>query len=360
MSNPPRPTEPIAAGAAAALCRDDELPDLHEFLDRMGISNDPERTTWWHTRNPRRCVQWSGPWITRREGAVVGTVADVAFLLRVDGRNRPAGWAINAVVDATWRGTEVASELWQARQDQRVVRGGLGLSRAGLAWALHCGWQDMGVVPGFFCLLDARAFSAWADADRQWLPALRPFVPTAVRLCRWWSRRHLSGVEPTNIESFDERTDALWRDTSTSYRVIGVRDATWLRWRFDESPLCTSYLRYYVSRGNSLIGYYVLRSEVRHGHTLLNIVDYMAQPTNLDAVFAAAMRTAAEHGAAGLSCRTLNTQGYRQLRSLGFLGRGKVSPFVTYVNPDDPDREVLSRPDNWFLTAADSDMDILR
>ncbi len=360
MSDPPRPTEPIAAGAAAALCRDDDIPDLHEFLDRMGVSNDPERTAWWHTRNPNRCTQWSGPWITRREGAVVGTVADVAFLLRVDGRNRPAAWAINAVVDATWRGSDVASELWQARKGQRVLRGGLGLSKAGLAWALHCGWHDMGVVPSFFCLLDARAFSAWTDVDHRWLPVVRPFVPAAVRLGRWWSRRHLSGVETTSIESFDERADAVWRDASPSYRVIGVRDAPWLRWRFDEGPLRTSYLRYYVSRGHSPIGYFVLRPEMRRGHALFNIVDYLATPDEGGAVFASAVRIAAGHGAGGLSCHTLNSLVYRQLRSLGFFVRGKAIPFVTYAHPDDPDREVVSRPANWFLTAADSDVDTLR
>jgi hypothetical protein len=159
------------------------------------------------------------------------------------------------------------------------------------------------------------------------------------------------------IEEFDRQVDGLWEDVSPAYTVIGRRDATWLRWRFDQCPDKGSYRRYYLMAGDRVVGYLVLRPTEWNQEPTLTIVDYLAAPRDLAALFGRAVLVARRHRVTALRCHTLNYQAHFALRSLGFLRRGDGVRFLVYMSDTDLMREAVLNPNNWFLTAADSDVD---
>jgi hypothetical protein len=185
----------------------------------------------------------------------------------------------------------------------------------------------------------------------------RPLVALGVGVGRRRARAHGGGVTATTIDEFDERSDVLWREIAPSYRVIGARDAVSLHWRFDEGPDRGDYVRSYLSHRGRLIGHVVLRAATWRGEPALTIVDYLGAPGDLAALFAGSVGIARHHGAAALLCHTRNMHAYRPLRSSGFLRRKDRILFMTHTLEDDPDRDVIDDPANWFLTAADSDVD---
>jgi hypothetical protein len=159
------------------------------------------------------------------------------------------------------------------------------------------------------------------------------------------------------VDTFDERADALWEDASSGYQVISRRDATWLRWRFDQPPVREEYRRYYLSDGERVIGYLVLRPTNWNDQPVLAIIDYLAAPRRLAALFGCAVMEARRRGVTVLHCQTRNRRARRTLHTLGFVSRTSNTRFVVLVPDGDPGRETVLNPDNWFLTVADSDLD---
>lgn len=168
-------------------------------------------------------------------------------------------------------------------------------------------------------------------------------------------RRGDSRLSP--VKEFDARSDIVWRKVSSSYEVVSRRDLRWLRWRFDQSPEKHQYRRYYLTENNDLRGHLVLRPIKWHGLLGLDIVDYLAAPGDLPALFAWAIDVARREGAAVLRCTTINAKGLWPLRTLGFTGRSSDTRFVIRIPDSVNEREMVLDPASWFLTPADSDLE---
>jgi GNAT superfamily N-acetyltransferase len=77
--------------------------------------------------------------------------------------------------------------------------------------------------------------------------------------------------------AFDERSDELWREASQQFEFAGVRDQSFLTWRYAD-PRARRYTILLAEQGGALLGYAVLRA--RHGRG--DIGDLLALPGRTD------------------------------------------------------------------------------
>lgn len=125
-------------------------------------------------------------------------------------------------------------------------------------------------------------------------------------------------LQVRDLAHADARFDRLWSEAATSFRLIAVRDAEYLAWRYRE-PRAARYTIRGIEEGDRLLGYAV--SRIDRGWSQL--VDLMAVPGRDDVVAALAADTlhaARAAGAAGCRSWSLRHHPYEApLRSIGFV-----------------------------------------
>lgn len=345
------------------MCTEADLPELRRFQERFHGDASPQadlgRTRWLFADNPRRPAEGPALWISRRAGEIVAVHGSIPFLLKVGEEHCRAAWSVDVAADPRVRGSGIPHQLADAARHGVRLTCGLGLSEAGYRFALRRGFADLGTMPLHVLVVDARrfveTFGRYNAAVRVALPLLLPLT----WLARIVGRTGGTGTRLQPVAAFDHRADAVWREAASAYPVLTVRDATWLRWRFDEAPQRSDYQRYYLLDGERAVGYLVLReATVGDAMPVLEIVDYLAAPRHLRAVLVGAAEAARRRGAAAVLCRTQNHRARWRFRLLGWSRRPSHIRVVTRAAGSDPIGALVSDRRAWFLTAADSDIDL--
>jgi hypothetical protein len=163
------------------------------------------------------------------------------------------------------------------------------------------------------------------------------------------------------IPGFDARFDALWARHAGLARLVQVRDAAFLRWRFSSLP-ALGYEPFEVLVDGRLEGYVVLRVLTLFDLPFGAVVDLFPCPI-VDAavtreVLAFAERHVAARGAAFVTA--LLPPGLdRHLRRFGFLPvPRRLNPRRWYLGCRCTPDEALFFRDvrNWYITYGDSDI----
>lgn len=342
--------------------------ELRLFLSRMFGSesrqSDIQRARWLFVENPHRPPNEASLWLLRQDGQIVAMVGAIPFRFKVDDQSYLAMWGIDATSDPRIRDSGIFYEFVVALYELRERVGvgatlGLGSSEDGYRFITRWGFRHVANVPFYLWVADARRFmqSSHASTPLRWaaVTALRCFKFVVRGLGRVRSR----GVSLLTIEEFDRRADDLWSDVSRELRVTSTRNLEWLSWRFDRGPRRSAYRRYYLMDGDRVVGYLVLRAMSWHGEPALAVIDYLAESRRLPAMFALATTVAQQEKAVVLLCRTIHPRAHSIFRSVGFFRRAEDGHQLTaLVLEDGPPADVVYDPQMWFLTAADSDVDV--
>ncbi len=187
---------------------------------------------------------------------------------------------------------------------------------------------------------------------------LRPFVNTAMKVASSdWLFSLPANVVAESVTEFDERFDRLWQVAASRFEVLGERTAVALNWRFGRCPTQAYSIFTLVEKSSrELIGYVVW-----HQHDgVISIADLLAvndaQTVLLLAEFSRQMRFS---GAISLEMSgaipadfapTLDAAGFRSRPT----GR---SVLARSRKPNPEETESAALPQQWFMTAADMDVD---
>jgi len=353
--------EDVDEAEGVSRCTVDDLVELRTFraanYEASNRVHDQVRADWLFLRHPSRPDDRPTIWVCRRDAHIVGTLASIPFDVKVEDRYHRGSWGVDLMVDPQWRGAGIAPALTEARRRSCCVSAGLSISDGAHRSALRRRSTDMGDVPKFLRLVDPTAILHWEGAPRPVRLLALPLVTPALWLLDQVDRARTRHVDLVHVDTFDERVDALWEAESARYGVISRRDSSWLKWRFDECPDRGAYRRYYLLHRQHLFGYLVVRRTTWSGHPALAVIDYFARPDDTARLLSASLRVARELGAVAVLCDTLNAQARTAFRNGGFFRRRNQGiRFLAYTT-DERLKPVVLDPGNWFITAADSDLD---
>lgn len=159
----------------------------------------------------------------------------------------------------------------------------------------------------------------------------------------------------SQLPVIDERFDALWRETSTDYTLIGERTSEFLNWRFINCPH-RKYRIVALEEKNSkkILGYIIYYQK---GNTI-NIADIFTVKSkkvleNLLSNFITFLRKE--------KVETIeisyfgNKQIIKVLKSFRFSERDYTRKIVLYINPKLSSVPGILDENNWYFTEADND-----
>jgi GNAT superfamily N-acetyltransferase len=324
---------------------------------------DRDHRRWLLADVPRRDPEGVQLWVCNRNGAVVGQQAGIPFTLEAGGQPRRASWAIDLMVAPEWRLRGVGPALSEAHVAASEVTVSLGISDTAYKSYRRAGWTDIGTIPTFLRVIDPLRCLRVSPYDgglaRLAARLGRPALAVAAQGYRLAALA--AGSRLVEVPAFDERSDMVWRGVAGNHTLIARRDLAFLRWRFDASPAAGRLRRFYVMRRGLPVAFLVLRIDRWRGEPVGVVLDYLARPGWLMPAFAHLVALATRGRLSALLVRTLNTRAPSALSPMGFicLPNGLKTPTRAMVRtgPGGEDlAPVLADRDNWFITAADSDL----
>ncbi|HET9265666.1 MAG TPA: hypothetical protein VFO14_21625 [Vicinamibacterales bacterium] len=132
-----------------------------------------------------------------------------------------------------------------------------------------------------------------------------------------------------------------------------VRDAAYVRWRFQRMPV-DSHELIVSRRGSALTGYLAFAVQDRVAH----VKDWLtADDAARDQLFAGFIRDMGRRDVRSISVIALETHpDLPAWRRFGFFVRPESSTAITYVPESFPDRTEVSAPQAWYMTVGDRDV----
>jgi hypothetical protein len=168
-------------------------------------------------------------------------------------------------------------------------------------------------------------------------------------------------VDIVEVDSFDDRIDALWPRVCRDYPVMAARDSRYLNWRFLSRP-DVSYRYLLALQGEHAIGYMVFRVGARDAMLCGYVVDYLVENRSREffsLLLERAEKLMSDEGAKALICAVASAPYRSTLWRSGYFAARTASTSHMNVLCHTGDRalEVFTDLSKWFLTMGDGDLD---
>ncbi len=312
------------------------------------------RWQWQYAENPEREREGPAIWVAREGEHVLGQYASMPVRLWWGGSEVRSSWGMDVFLRPEARGKGVGARLFTAWSDHVEVALGLGLTPSSYGLFKKLRYHDVGPVPFFQKLMDARAVATRRLGEPLGTLAGPLLALGWSALHRERARRSAVTVEP--IDSFGPEFDALWETARTSYTMCVRRDAAYLTWKYLRCPH-RRYTLQAARREGRLAGFAVSREEDYRGLRLGWIVDLFADAADhcaKDALLGAVLGGFREAGVARAQAFALNRPLRDDLRRRGF--REARSPMQFCVRTRVSEAPLGDRG-RWHVVFGDSDMD---
>ncbi len=171
----------------------------------------------------------------------------------------------------------------------------------------------------------------------------------------WKKKGNEAGeIEVEEISKLDNNFDPFWEKTSSLFPLLGVRDRTFLNWRYLQHPT-RRYIFYRMMNHGEMRGYIVLRKVDLLNFNSVAIVDLLALDEEaLIGLVAKGIEFAQEGGADLLGIMIPKEHPYGGLlRRKGFLPSLKTFSFLIYPHLH---KAFLLLPEKWHFNWGDTDV----
>lgn len=340
--------------------RDETVAFRRSVYGPDAFAAQPDYLRWLH-ESPNAAGEPSPMWLFRSEGAIEGQQAGIRARLRIDGREVDAMWATHLVVSPAFLLRGVGAVLSELVTAETPVTLGVEVTESAKKAFLRAGWTDLGEVPMYMRPIDVGTVLAARGRTvprpvAMVLNGALAVIDAAIGLVLRAMRLRL-----VEVDRFDERSDRVWAAAAQHYPVIVRRDAATLNWRFADFPRSGFYRAFYLQRGDTTLGYAVLRTGnhggVRSGH----IVDFLCSPGWTSDLLAACVRLLRRDGVKAVYCMQASGRLRKHFAVAGFLRRSTGWPHLVLTRDlTDVQRAQVLEPTNWFLTSGDSNVDYPR
>ncbi len=336
-----------------------ELLSLHRRAWPDTEICDDRFLRWQYDENP------AGPALStlareRSTGRIIAQFGALPMRLWVDGEERLGALGLNVVTDEAYRRRGLFVALGRAA-DERMAQAGVSVAFAMPnensfpGFVRHLGYAHAADVPFLVRPVNVRRLvsqrvrilGAGALASIAAWPFVRPLPPTPL---------DENGVTIERVDAFNAQFDDFWQRIRGRERVMVVRDAHYLDWRFRQVPL----RRYEFFRATStgrIAGYIVVRTTELLGMRAGMIVDFLVDDERAGRALLSRALACFAHEDVDLVATLMLSHApeYRWLRQAGLrpLPRRLLpQPFRLVAR----DGAAVRDARNWFFTLGDYDV----
>jgi GNAT superfamily N-acetyltransferase len=314
------------------------------------------RWDWQYLENPVEREAGPAIWVARDGETVLGQYASMPVRLWWGAGEVRSSWGMDVFLRPEARGRGIGARLFNTWSEAVDVALGLGLTPSSYGLFKKLGYHDVGPVPFYRRILDARAVAS-RRVGRPLGQVAGPVLRTALRLFQPERSGTAGAVSVRPGEGFGPEYDRLWESARGSWAMCVRRDAAYLDWKYRRCPH-RRYDLWEARRGGTLAGYAVSRHEDYRGLRLGWIVDLFGEEGDAatqDALLSTVLRSFHQARVARAQCFALSASLGEALERRGF--RAGTSPMQFCVTAQVDSHKVLADRSRWHVVFGDSDMD---
>lgn len=165
------------------------------------------------------------------------------------------------------------------------------------------------------------------------------------------------------ITKFDERIDTFFQEVANDHEIMIARNMKYLNWRFSERP-DREYDIYLAVKKEKIVGYVVFNHETIEEIKYGRIIDLLVINSEIATLNMLILKAKNELERAGVDLITFyisnkNIIYNRALIKRGFIFKKNKGQLIGYNNNDSVSNEELMQGKDWFITMADSDLEMV-
>jgi len=339
------------------------MNDLREFLRTTYPNNqrksDPRFLNWYFLKNPNVNPESIPLWIAVDNGRIVGQLATIPVELKVGTTKADAIWILEFILLPEYRGRGLGKQMVIAAQEKYPTMITLGINEASTRVFDSLGWSPMGSIHRYHKLLyagNAAGKFSKLGLVRHGLNFLS--APLRISIGR---QGHAAEYEIKHTSTLDPSFDELWTEACNQWPCSVHRDSRFVSWQFVEQPGKRFEFLFLFKRAK-LVGYAALffRSIASSDHPpKAAISDLVYAPDcpdeTVDILVESGLDIAIQRRTGGLVTDILDGRAEASLLRHGFRQIKKSPRFMACTNEY---KDLLYKPENWYLTRADSDVSI--
>jgi GNAT superfamily N-acetyltransferase len=331
------------------------------------------RWEWSNVKNPSVEAGEFPAWFCkdRKSEEIVGHLGVIPALIKIKGNYHRAVWGKDMIVPARWRGSGIASLLFDTAMKRMEDRASLFLLGGSNDYAVaiykRLGFTHLGYIPLYVRVLKPDAILQKGVGGAFPRGLLKFFGGIFLKIfdAPLWiaGKGDSKNIRVKEITYFDGSFDILWEKASSIFPVIIRRDSENLNWRFVNQP----YWNYKIFKAEDresgkARGYVVLREGQSHGLPTGVISDLFALPDDASTIASLVIFAVNYFKKMGrvdlIRCDILSRGFGKILRKTGFIRIRSKSHFMVKCMNREFDPAFILNSDNWFINYADSDLDL--
>ncbi len=299
-------------------------------------------------------------YIAEDEKKLVGHFADIPRRFSVNGDVLMGTLSLDLMVHADYRRKGIFAEMahYAAQRlngEKCLFMTAFPIRKETIGGLLKIGWETVGELP---VLVYPLRFRAIINRYLHFLPVSLLFggIARGVYFLLWKGKRTKEhrGIQLEQVKELDPLFDRFWEKARMLYPVIGVRDRSFLKWRYFQNPVRT-YRVYRSIEDRQMTGYLIVRSVDLLQFRSAVVVDLLAlNDQALTALVEKGIEDGLQEEVDLLGCMVPRRHPYyRALRRQGFLPSLKAFRFMVYRLAKE---NVPLRPEAWYVNWGDTDV----
>lgn len=339
-----------------------DLIALHREV--FGSEADPE---WWRWRYLGNSACPPIILVAVADQRIVGQYALVPVRVKMGNGECLACLSLDTMVHPDFRGAGMFTKLAEAAYAAAAGRGfrfvyGFPNANSHHGFVSKLGWTDLhDGIPLWVRPLDSKAVIGKRFGDNRVIAGLGSCAVRAAMGVFKRPRKATGTCTLRELQSLDERFDALWEEVSVRYPIALIRDRAYLDWRYAHRP----NMRYTIlaaERDGRLLGYTIPRVMPKFGLRIGFIMELIVSPgdrqVSRDLLRGTFDRFEAE-GADIAGCLMPPRHGdARLLQEMGWIRVPKCflpQDMFWGVRPLQAADAYLTDPANWYISWGDHD-----
>lgn len=340
----------------------------YEQNDKEGIINlmaivfgqdklDKRRQLWdWqYDNNPNNFDGRPSILVADKGKEIVGVICGLPVKLKVSTQIIPAFWIIDNMSHPDHRGTGFRLAAKSKELSSLII--GFPNKQAYEVVKRMKGW-NFEVAPLYKALIVLNLGNVIRSKIN--LGPLLKISDLVWKFINYRPRSRHSFVSVHEVGSFGEWADKLWSDISSQHEIIAVRKQDFLNWRFSSFP-DRKYTIFLAKKNGTASGYLVVRIKNKDNIYYGCLVDFLADKNDrqtIQELIDAAVTHFKQRNVSIISFLLPTTKEIQKcFRKFGFIFRRQII-MGGYNNLSFEDADYLKKSENWFVTQADSDIDI--
>ena len=333
-----------------------------------------KRWHWEYKDNPFGSIQIFGDF----RGKIVGHMGLVCAPIKIGKRIVRGSQAVDLAVHPDFRRKgmflKIGKKLMQDAENEGIMVSYGVPNEPAYRGHLKYGWFYVSEIPILVKIMNKKGFFLFVLAKfrgfitRPHFNLMSKFVALLKNLIKLTYMGYCKNVlcpddsESHIVTSFDEQVDKLWNEASKQYRLLVVRNAKYLNWRYARKPQ-SNYVILTIERNCKLEGYVVLSTKI-HGSLRWKkgyIVDIFAKSAKaIHCLLKLAFNYFVRENVDSVICWMMKNQlPYICLLERNFINDSLSSQkLICRININDSDYEKLYHgvKKEWFFTMGDSDV----